>query len=188
MILEADWQGVCDTIEKFYKNSELVVFSLDNENVCIDIGLYDSKNRNEKNERYYEDSHFRSTEVASVNMTKRDLLKAKDELLKRGIIENKVYEIELNTPIYNVGDVILYDDINYGKIVDINRAEKNYPFGVVFPDIYIEDKILWTAKDEIKFAVNKEKIQEINTWFLENRDEILKTHKDNELEEGLEVE
>ena len=36
--------------------------------------------------------------------------------------------------------------------------------------------------------MNKEKIQEINTWFLENKDEILKIQKDNELEEGLEVE
>ena len=188
MILEKDWKSVCDTIEKFYKNSELVVFSLNEECLCVDIGLYDSKNRNKKNERYYDDSHFRSTEVASVNMTKRDLLKVKDELLKRGIIENKVYEIELNTPIYNIGDVVIYEGDNYGKIIDINRAEKSYPFGVVFPNLYVEDRIFWTAKDEIKFAVNKEKIQEINTWFLENKDEILKIQKDNELEEGLEVE
>lgn len=188
MILEADWQRVCDTIEKFYKNSELVVFSLNDECLCVDIGLYDSPKRNEKNERYYENSHFRSTEVASVNMTKMDLLKVKDELLKRGIIESKVYEIELNTPIYNIGDVVIYEGDNYGKIIDIDKAEKNYPFAVTFPAIYDENEIFWVAKDEIKFAINKEKIQKINECYFENRDEILKVQKDNELEEGLEVE
>ena len=51
MILEKDWKTVCDTIEKFYKNRELVVYTLNIENRCVDVGLYDSRTRNEKNER-----------------------------------------------------------------------------------------------------------------------------------------
>lgn len=187
MILEKDWKSVCDTIEKFYKNKELVVFTLNNENRCVDIGLYDSRRRNEKNERHYDDLHFRTTEILNVRMNKKELLKVKEELEKRGIEENKVYEIELKIPIFNIGDVIIYDDKSYGKIVDIDPSEKNYPYAIVFPDIYVEDRPFWATKDEIKFAVDKEKIQEINTWYFENKEEILREINSPKVEEEMEL-
>lgn len=186
MILEPDWKHVCDTIEIYYKNKELVVYSLNIENRCIDIGLYDSRKRNEKNERYFSDSHFRSTEVKNINMNKNDLLRVKRELEHRGINESKVYEAELNIPIYNIGDVIIYDNNNYGKIIDINPNEKNYPYAIIFPDIYIEDRPFWAAKDEIKFAIDKDKIKEIDSWYLENREKIYMEISDNEKEVELE--
>ncbi len=187
MILEKDWKSVCDTIEKLYKNKELVVYTLNVENRCIDIGLYDSCSRNEKNERCYEDLHFRTTEIMNVYMKKKDLLNVKEELEKRGILEDKVYEVELNVPIFNIEDVIIYDNDSYGKIIDINPNEKDYPYAIVFPDIYLEDRPFWASRDEIEFAVNKEKIQEIDSWYLENKEKILGEINSPEKEEEMEV-
>ena len=49
-------------------------------------------------------------------------------------------------------------------------------------EIFVEDRPLWVAKDEISFATEKEKIQQINEWYLKNRDEILRDIN-NEMEE-----
>jgi len=187
VILEKDWKTVCDTIEKFYKNRELVVYTLNIENRCVDIGLYDSRTRNEKNERYYDSSHFRTTEIMNVQMKKKDLLQLKEELEKRGVLENKVYEVELNVPIFNIGDVVIYDNNNYGKIIDINPVEKDYPYAIVFPDIYSDNRPFWASTDEIKFAVDKEKIKEIDSWYFENKEKILGEINSPENEEEMEV-
>ena len=182
MMIENNWKNICEKIEFFYKNRQLAVYSINQKQKCIDIGLYDSVQRNEKNERYYDKTHIWATSITIAKMESKTLDKIRNYLEKRGIEEGKVYEIELNTPIYNIGDVVIYDNTSYGKIIDINLKEKNYPFALIFSEILVEDRPLWVAKDEISFVTEKEKIQQINEWYLKNRDEILRDIN-NEMEE-----
>ena len=188
MILEKDVKSFIQTIEEYYKNMQLVNYVLNKEEKCIDIALYDDMRRSEVFGRYFGSNSFRSTEIACPNMTDRQLERVKRALEKVGIKEKTLYEPPINVTIYNIGDVVLYDNDSYGKIIDIDRnnlgKEESYPYGIVFPDIYLEDRPFWAERDEIRPAIDKEKIKEINEWYNENKDEIDKDIK--ELQEEME--
>jgi len=181
MMIENNWKNICEKIEFFYKNRQLAVYSINKKQKCIDIGLYDSVQRNDKNERYYNKTHIWVTSISTAKMESKTLDRIRNELEKQGIEEGTIYEIELNKPIYNIGDVIIYDKTNYGKIIDIDSKEKNYPYAVVFLDI-IEDSIMWCAIDEISFATDKQMIEKVNDWYLKNRDKIFEKDEMEELE------
>ena len=71
---------------------------------------------------------------------------------------------------------MLYENDSYGKIIDIDRnnmgKEETYPYGIVFQDIYLENRPFWAEKTEIRSALDKEKIKEIDEWYSENKADI----------------
>lgn len=176
MILEKDVKSVIKTIEGYYKNMQLANYVLNKEEKCIDIALYDDMRRSEVFGRYFGSHNFRSTEIACQDMTDRQLERVKRVLEKMGIKENTLYEPPINETIYNIGDVVLYENDSYGKIIDIDRnnmgKEETYPYGIVFQDIYLENRPFWAEKTEIRSALDKEKIKEIDEWYSENKADI----------------
>ena len=188
MILEKDVKSIIKTIEEHYKNMELATYVLNKDEKCIDIALYDDVRTSEVFGRYFGSNNLRSTEIACPDMTDKQLERVKRALEKVGIKENTLYEPPINETVYNIGDVVLYDNDSYGKIIDIDRndmgKEETYPYGIVFPDIYLEDRPFWAEKTEIRPALDKEKIKEINEWYSENKTSIDRDIK--ELQEEME--
>lgn len=188
MILEKDVKSIIKTIEELYKNMQLATYVLNKNEKCIDIALYDDIRMSEVFGRYFGSNNLRSTEIACPDMTDRQLERIKRALEKVGIKENTLYEPPINETVYNIGDVVLYDNDSYGKIIDIDRndmgKEETYPYGIVFPDIYLEDRPFWAEKTEIRPVLDKEKIKEINEWYSENKTSIDRDIK--ELQEEME--
>ncbi len=182
MILEKNVNDLVKTIERYYKNMELATYSINTNDKCIDIALYDDIRKDNTLGKFFGSNHFRSTEITIPNMTDKQLQRILNKLEKLDIKENEVYDIPLNTPIYNINDVVKYENNDYGKIIDINRNSE-YPYGVIFKDIYLEDRPFWASEDEISFANDKEKVKELDNWYIENKDEI---EKDINLSEEME--
>ncbi len=74
---------------------------------------------------------------------------------------------------YQIGDVVIYEGDCYGKIIDISD-DKNYPYGIVFPDIYLDDRPFWAAEDELELTIDNEKIEDINCWYQREEEQIMK--------------
>lgn len=188
MILEKDVKSIIKTIEEHCKNMQLATYVLKKDEKCIDIALYDDIRTSEVFGRYFGSNNLRSTEIACPDMTDKQLERIKRALEKMGIKENTLYEPTINETIYNIGDVVLYENDSYGKIVDIDRndmgKEDTYSYGIVFPDIYLEDRPFWAERTEIKPVLDKEKIKEINEWYSENKTSIDRDIK--ELQEEME--
>lgn len=188
MILEKNVKEVVETIKNYYKNQELACYSINTYDGCVDIALYDDIRKSEAFGRYFESKNFRHTEITIPNVTDKQLNRIKNLLEKEKIKENELYEPQINTTIFNIGDVVLYDNYSYGKIIDIDRndmgKEETYPYAVVFPDIYLEDRPFWTDSTEIKPVMDKEKIKEIDDWYVDNKANIERDIK--ELQEEME--
>jgi len=66
-----------------------------------------------------------------------------------------------------IGDIVSLEG-SLGKIID----EANEYFGVVFQDIYLEDRPFWALEEELEKVEDEETIKEVNNWYEANKEEI----------------
>lgn len=66
-----------------------------------------------------------------------------------------------------IGDIVSLEG-SLGKIID----ETNEYFGVVFQDIYLEDRPFWALEEELEKIEDKETIKKVNDWYKANEEEI----------------
>lgn len=182
MILEKDAKAMYSNILKMYKNKELAMYCINKDENCIDLAIYDDFRKDDKMGIYLATNNFRDTSISKPNLKDIELDKIQKWLEKDGIQKNKLYEYYLNETIHKIGDVVKYENSDYGMIIDIDN-NSNYPYAVVFPDIYKEDRPFWTADDEIEYVNDKEKTSEVKSWYQDNKKQIEKDIKNcNEME------
>lgn len=182
MVLEKGIMNICKNIIERFKNKELALYTINKQEKTVDLAIYDDFRLDKEKGRYLATNHLTYIEIGKPNFTLNELQKVKSILEKEGIIENKLYESNLNEIIYKIGDIINYENDDYGIVIDIDN-DSNFPYAVVFPNIYKEDRPFWTVHDEIKYVSNKEQISEIKKWYQDNKNQIQNDIKNcNEME------
>ncbi len=171
MILVGKAKEICNQIIEMYKNKELALYVWNDDDNVIDLAVYDDFRKDKDIGRYLASNNLKYTSISKPNFKLSEFTKIKRELKKYGINEKQLYEYKLNETIYKIGDVIEYEKYKYGKIIDID-SKSNFPYAVVFPDIYLDDRPFWIADDEIKLSTSQDTINLIDSWYYSNKMQI----------------
>lgn len=186
MILEKNIKAVINTLENMYKNNELAIYTLNFENNTVDIGVYDDFRRDKIIGRYLASNSIRYTSITTNNMNENSLEKIKEKLEKWNIVENELFEFEKNKTVIKIGDVVEHED-ELGVVYDIDlNKNSTYPYLIAYQEIYQEEVVIWMSDDEIKPATDISKIEEVTSWYIQNKEDIEKRLADRDIEEECE--